>query len=83
MKTFFYNVKKETGIIDYDELEKIAVKNNPKIIICGGSAYSQDWDYKKFREIADKTNSLLMADIAHPAGLIATGLLTTKHIVIF
>ena len=74
-KTFFYNVKKETGIIDYDELEKIAVKNNPKIIICGGSAYSQDWDYKKFREIADKTNSLLMADIAHPAGLIATGLL--------
>ncbi len=74
-KTFFYNVQKETGIIDYDELEKIAVKNNPKIIICGGSAYSQDWDYKKFREIADKTNSLLMADIAHPAGLIATGLL--------
>tara|TARA_B100000575_G_C23084860_1_gene625169 strand:- start:224 stop:1495 length:1272 start_codon:yes stop_codon:yes gene_type:complete len=74
-KTFFYNVKKETGVIDYDELEKIAVKNNPKIIICGGSAYSQDWDYKKFREIADKTNSLLMADIAHPAGLIATGLL--------
>lgn len=74
-KTFFYNVKKETGIIDYDELEKIAVENNPKIIICGGSAYSQDWDYKKFREIADKTNSLLMADIAHPAGLIATGLL--------
>ena len=74
-KTFFYNVKKETGIIDYEELEKIAVENNPKIIICGGSAYSQDWDYKKFREIADKTNSLLMADIAHPAGLIATGLL--------
>tara|TARA_B100000927_G_scaffold291230_2_gene292464 strand:+ start:1285 stop:2556 length:1272 start_codon:yes stop_codon:yes gene_type:complete len=73
--TSFYNVDEKTGIIDYNELEKVAVNENPKIIICGGSAYSQDWDYKKFREIADKIGALLMADIAHPAGLIAAGLL--------
>ena len=73
--TSFYNVDEKTGIIDYNELEKVAINENPKIIICGGSAYSQDWDYKKFREIADKIGALLMADIAHPAGLIATGLL--------
>jgi glycine hydroxymethyltransferase len=74
-KTSFYNVKKETGIIDYDSLEKIALKEKPKLIICGGSAYSRDWDYKKFREVADKVGALLLADIAHPAGLIASGLL--------
>ncbi len=73
--TSFYNVDEKTGIIDYNELEKVAVNENPKIIICGGSAYSQDWDYKKFRVIADKIGALLMADIAHPAGLIAAGLL--------
>jgi len=74
-KTSFYNVKKETGIIDYDSLEKIALNEKPKLIICGGSAYSRDWDYKKFREVADKVGALLLADIAHPAGLIASGLL--------
>ena len=74
-KTSFYNVKKETGIIDYDSLEKIALNEKPKLIICGGSAYSRDWDYKKFRKVADKVGALLLADIAHPAGLIASGLL--------
>ena len=80
-KTSFYNVKKDTGVIDYDSLEKIAFEEKPKLIICGGSAYSRDWDYKKFREIADKVGALLLADIAHPAGLIATGLLNNpaKH----
>ena len=74
-QTSFYNVEKETGLIDYNELEKVAIQEKPKIIICGGSAYSKDWDYKKFREITDKIGALLMADIAHPAGLIAAGLL--------
>jgi|TARA_B110000240_G_scaffold183370_1_gene217020 glycine hydroxymethyltransferase len=74
-KTSFYNVKKSTGLIDYESLEKIALKEKPKLIICGGSAYSRDWDYKKFREVADKAGALLLADIAHPAGLIAVGLL--------
>ena len=80
-KTSFYNVKKDTGIIDYDSLEKIAFEEKPKLIICGGSAYSRDWDYKKFREVADKVGALLLADIAHPAGLIAAGLLNNpaKH----
>ena len=80
-KTSFYNVKKDTGIIDYDSLEKIASEEKPKLIICGGSAYSRDWDYKKFREVADKVGALLLADIAHPAGLIAAGLLNNpaKH----
>ena len=74
-KTSFYNVKKSTGLIDYESLEKIALEEKPKLIICGGSAYSRDWDYKKFREVADKVGALLLADIAHPAGLIAVGLL--------
>jgi glycine hydroxymethyltransferase len=80
-KTSFYNVKKDSGIIDYDSLEKIASEEKPKLIICGGSAYSRDWDYKKFREVADKVGALLLADIAHPAGLIAAGLLNNpaKH----
>lgn len=71
----FYGVEKETGRIDYDKLEEKAIAEKPKLIICGASAYSRDWDYARLRKIADKINALLMADIAHPAGLIATGLL--------
>jgi glycine hydroxymethyltransferase len=74
-KTSFYNVIEETGLIDYSSLEATALKEKPKMIICGGSAYSRDWDYKKFREVADKIGAILLADIAHPAGLIAAGLL--------
>ncbi len=71
-----YNVKEETGTVDYDEMEALAVKEKPKLIVGGASAYSRDWDYKRMREIADKVDALLMFDIAHPAGLIATGLLS-------
>ena len=71
----FYNVEESTGKIDYNKLEEIAILEKPQLIICGASAYSQDWDYKKFRLIADKVGSLLLADIAHPAGLIASKLL--------
>ena len=74
-KTSFYNVEQETGKIDYDKLEEIAMIERPKMIICGASAYSQDWDYARFREIADRVGSLLMGDIAHPAGLIAAKIL--------
>ena len=74
-KTSFYNVDKETGLIDYKMLEEVAQKEKPKMIICGGSAYSRDWDYKKFREVADSIGAILLADIAHPAGLIAAKLL--------
>lgn len=74
-KPFFYGVEKETGIIDMDKVEAIALKEKPKLIICGASAYSRDWDYKRFRAIADKVGALLLADISHPAGLIAKGLL--------
>ncbi|MBL6874167.1 MAG: serine hydroxymethyltransferase [Flavobacteriales bacterium] len=74
-KTSFYNVDKESGLIDYNMLEDIARNEKPKMIICGGSAYSRDWDYKKFREVADSVGAILLADIAHPAGLIAAGLL--------
>ena len=68
---FHYSVNKETGYLDLDEIEKIANIVKPNLIICGASAYSRDWDYKQFRNIADKHNAILMADIAHPAGLIA------------
>lgn len=71
----FYGVKKETGLVDYDQLESIALKEKPKMIICGASAYSRDWDYQRIRTVADKIGAVLFADIAHPAGLIATGLL--------
>jgi glycine hydroxymethyltransferase len=71
----FYGVKKETGTVDYDQLEATAIKEKPKMIICGASAYSRDWDYKRIREVADKIGAVLFADIAHPAGLIAKGLL--------
>jgi glycine hydroxymethyltransferase len=74
-KTSFYNVEESTGKVDYDKLEEIATLEKPKLIICGASAYSQDWDYARFREIANKIGALLMADIAHPAGLIAAKLL--------
>jgi glycine hydroxymethyltransferase len=74
-KTAFYNVEESTGKVDYGKLEEIAILEKPQLIICGASAYSQDWDYAKFREIADKVNALLMGDIAHPAGLIAARLL--------
>lgn len=70
-----YNVGEETGTVDYDEMEEIALKEQPKLIIGGASAYSRDWDYKRMREIADKVNALLMFDISHPSGLIAAGLL--------
>lgn len=71
-----YGVRKETGIIDYDEVEHIAIKEKPKLITVGASAYSRNIDYKKFREIADKVGAFLFADIAHPAGLIASRLLS-------
>jgi len=69
----FYGVEKETGTIDMDKVEAKAIQENPKLIICGASAYSRDWDYARFRAIADKVGALLLADIAHPAGLIASG----------
>ncbi len=70
-----YNLNKETGRVDYDEMEQLAIEHKPKLIIGGGSAYSREWDYKRMREIADKVGALLMVDMAHPAGLIAAGLL--------
>ena len=70
-----YNLNKETGRVDYDEMEHLALEHKPKLIIGGGSAYSREWDYKRMREIADKVGALLMIDMAHPAGLIAAGLL--------
>ena len=70
-----YNLNKETGRVDYDEMEALALEHKPKLIIGGGSAYSREWDYKRMRSIADKVGALLMVDMAHPAGLIAAGLL--------
>jgi glycine hydroxymethyltransferase len=72
---FFYGVEKETGLIDWDKVEATALKEKPKLIICGASAYSRDWDYERLRNIADKIGAILLADISHPAGLIAKGLL--------
>ena len=71
----FYGVSRETGLVDYEHLEATARSIKPKLIICGASAYSRDWDYKRIRAVADEVGALVMADIAHPAGLIATGLL--------
>lgn len=71
----FYGVEEETGRIDMDKVEEIARREQPKLIICGASAYSRDWDYPRFRAIADQVGALLLADIAHPAGLIAAKLL--------
>ena len=70
-----YNLNKETGRVDYDEMEQLALEHKPKLIIGGGSAYSREWDYKRMRQIADEVGALLMIDMAHPAGLIAAGLL--------
>ena len=70
-----YNLNKESGRVDYDEMETLAIEHKPKLIIGGGSAYSREWDYKRMREIADKVGALFMVDMAHPAGLIAAGLL--------
>ena len=72
----FYGVVKETGLIDYDAVEEIALREKPKMIIAGASAYSREIDYKRFREIADKIDAILFADIAHPAGLIAKGIMS-------
>ena len=74
-KPVFYGVDETTGMLDYDEIERIANKELPKMIIAGASAYSRDIDFKRFREIADSINALLLADISHPSGLIAKGIL--------
>jgi len=74
-KPFFYGVNKETEMVDYDQLEEVALRENPKLIICGASAYSRDWDYARIRKVADKIGALVLADISHPAGMIAAGLL--------
>jgi len=71
----FYGVNKETGRVDYEMLEKVALEQKPKMIIAGASAYSRDWDYEFIRKVADKVGALVLADISHPAGLIARGLL--------
>jgi glycine hydroxymethyltransferase len=73
----FYGVKKEDGRVDYDHMEKVALQEKPKLIICGASAYSRDWDYPRIRQIADKVGALVMCDMAHPAGLIAKQLLSS------
>ena len=70
-----YNLNEATGRVDYDEMEQLALEHKPKLIIGGGSAYSREWDYKRMRDIADKVGALLMIDMAHPAGLIAAGVL--------
>ncbi|MDA0568449.1 MAG: serine hydroxymethyltransferase [Bacteroidetes bacterium] len=72
----FYAVEEETGRVDMDKVEEVAKRENPKMIICGASAYARDWDYPRFREIADSVGAILLADISHPAGLIAAKLLT-------
>jgi glycine hydroxymethyltransferase len=71
----FYGVERETGLIDWNKVEAIAKKEKPKLIICGASSYSRDWDYVKLRQVADSVGALLLADISHPSGLIARGLL--------
>jgi len=72
---FFYGVSKDSGLIDYKTMREIALKEKPKMLICGASAYSRDWDYSFFREVADEIGAILFADISHPSGLIAKGLL--------
>lgn len=70
-----YNVKEDTGLVDYDQMEEIALRERPKLIVGGASAYSREWDYARMRKIADEIGAILMIDMAHPAGLIAAGLL--------
>ena len=72
---FFYGVHRETGLVNYEQMEEVARKEKPRLIICGASAYSRDWDYARIRKLADEVGAFVMADIAHPAGLIAKGLL--------
>ena len=72
---FFYGVDESTGLINWEQVASQALKEKPKLIICGASAYSRDWDYQRFREIADEIGALLLADVSHPSGLIARGLL--------
>ena len=74
-KAYFYGVNRETGVLNYDEIERIALKVKPKMIIAGASAYSRDMDFKRFRSIADKIGCFLLADISHPSGMIAKGIL--------
>ena len=74
-KAVAYTVEEETGVINYDKMEEVALRTRPKLIIGGASAYSRDWDWKRMREIADQVGAILMGDISHPAGLIARGLL--------
>ena len=74
-QAFFYGVEQETGLIDWDKVEATALKEKPKLIICGASAYSRDWDYARLRSIADEIGAILLADISHPSALIAKGLL--------
>lgn len=74
-KPNFYGVDKETGLIDYDQLEEVARTKKPKMIIAGASAYSRDWDYERFRTVADEVGAILLADVSHPSGLIARGML--------
>src|SRR5215204_6486420 len=74
-KPHFYGVQRESGLLDYDMMKQKAREVKPKLIICGASAYSRDYDYARIRSIADEVGALVMADIAHPAGLIAKGLL--------
>lgn len=76
-KALSYGVEKETGLVNYAQLEEVARKEKPKLIICGASAYSRDWDYVRIRKVADEVGAFIMADIAHPAGLIAKGLLAS------
>src|SRR6266513_2960983 len=76
-KANFYGVKKETGLVDYDMLEEKARTEKPKLIICGASAYSRDWDYARMRKVADESGAFVMCDMAHPAGLIAKNLLNS------
>jgi glycine hydroxymethyltransferase len=73
----FYSVERETGLVNYEQMEEVARKEKPQLIICGASAYSRDWDYARIRKIADEVGAFVMADIAHPAGLIAKGLLNS------
>ena len=75
-KPFFYGVNQETGQVDYNILEEVARREKPKMIICGASAYSRDWDYARIRKVADEVGAIILADISHPAGLIAAGLLS-------
>src|SRR5664279_2877160 len=76
-----YSVEEETGLVDYDMMEKVALQEKPKLIVGGASAYSREWDYERMRKIADMIGAILMIDMAHPAGLIAAGLLNNplKH----